>query len=95
MANVSQHDWHMQTEIFQQRCFQTDRSVQSYIACLGEADPGCTDLREKPVQAAARMPKESPADVKHHVQASPSNFVSSTYLKYIQPCKSIVLHVDM
>jgi len=38
------------------------------------------DLRENPLHAAASMPNESPADVRHHVQASPSNRVSSTYL---------------
>ena len=44
-----------------------------------------TDLREKPLHAAAKMPKERPADVRHQVQASPSNRVSNTYLQEGQP----------
>lgn len=44
-----------------------------------------TDLREKPLHAAAKMPKERPADVRHQVQASPSNRVNKTYLQNRQP----------
>ncbi len=42
------------------------------------------NLRENPLHAAASMPNESPADVRHQVQASPSNRVSSTYLPSAQ-----------
>ena len=44
-----------------------------------------TDLREKPLHAAAKMLKERPADVRHQVQASPSKRVSRTYLQNRQP----------